>query len=190
MKINAIFAVAAMNEGSQVHAFGHKGDLVCRAKEDLQHFKELTNGHPLIMGRKTFESLGSRALPNRHSIVITSQDYESWEAKPMCIKMPSLESALEYCRSGLYATECFVIGGAGLLAEAINKYAETIYLTRFQTETEIDDADTVIDLSEIDWRHWNTTSRHTKELECNILGTSRALVTTTFSEFNRTSRGS
>ena len=53
-------------------AIGRKGNLIYHISDDLKHFKELTSGHTVIMGRRTFESLPKGALPNRRNIVITS----------------------------------------------------------------------------------------------------------------------
>ena len=81
--------IAAMNEGDR--AIGCEGKLLWKISPDLKRFKELTTGHPIIMGRKTFESIG-RVLPNRTNIVITrNPEYKAEGA----IVVGSLEEALQ-----------------------------------------------------------------------------------------------
>ena len=92
--------------------------------EPLRFFKEKTTGHHIIMGRKTFESLGKRLLPNRTSIVITrNKDYEMPEGG---IVASSLVNALETVKN---ETEVFFIGGAQIYKIAI-PFANTMYITR------------------------------------------------------------
>ena len=95
-----------------LRGIGIDNTLPWRLPEDMAHFKRLTTGHPVIMGRKTFESIG-RALPNRRNIVVTrSSDWrhDGVEAAP------SLQQAIE-----LVGHEpAFIIGGAQIYAEAVN----------------------------------------------------------------------
>jgi len=93
---------------------------------DLAHFKALTSGHPIIMGRRTHESIG-RALPNRHNIVVTRN--RDWSA-PGCTASPSLEAAFA---AAAPATEAFVIGGSALY-EAALPLADHIYLTEIDAD--------------------------------------------------------
>ena len=89
--------------------------------EDLKRFKALTMGHPVIMGRKTFESIG-KALPGRENVVITrSHDFEA----PECRMVHSLEEALAAAGA---AAEVFVIGGAEIYALAL-PLADRLQLT-------------------------------------------------------------
>jgi dihydrofolate reductase len=88
---------------------------------DLQHFKKLTMGHHMIMGRKTFESIG-KALPGRTSVIITSNPL--WAA-PGCISAPDLPMALEACED---APEVFLIGGARVFSEGL-RYADRLFIT-------------------------------------------------------------
>jgi dihydrofolate reductase len=88
---------------------------------DLKRFKALTLGHPIIMGRKTFEAIG-RALPGRHNIVVTRQpDYSA----PGCTVAASLATALACARD---AEELFVIGGGELYRAAL-PLADRLYIT-------------------------------------------------------------
>lgn len=100
---------------------GDKNSLLWHISEDLRNFKRVTSGHPVVMGRKTFESLG-RPLPNRRNVVITRQDI----AIEGCDVVHSLEEAL-----GLFPAEeeVFVIGGAQIYREAM-PLADRFYLTR------------------------------------------------------------
>ena len=100
---------------------GRDGGLPWHLPADLKRFKELTLGHPIIMGRKTHESIG-RALPGRANLVVTRQrDYRA----EGCVVVGSLEEALSYAVDD---DEVFVIGGASLYAEAL-PVATRMYLT-------------------------------------------------------------
>lgn len=100
---------------------GDKNTLLWHISEDLKHFKSLTTGHPVVMGRKTFESLG-RPLPNRTNVVISRQELEI----PGCRVVHSLDEALALFPED---EEVFVIGGAQIYAEALPR-ARRFYLTR------------------------------------------------------------
>src|SRR5258706_1819736 len=105
-KIYLIAAVAANG------VIGREGQLPWHLPEDLKHFKRLTLGHPIIMGRRTWESLG-RALPGRDNIVVTrTPGYDA----PDAAVASSLEAALALCSGELVA---FVIGGQQLFAESL-----------------------------------------------------------------------
>ncbi|OGA72652.1 MAG: hypothetical protein A3G81_21825 [Betaproteobacteria bacterium RIFCSPLOWO2_12_FULL_65_14] len=92
---------------------GANGQLPWHLPEDLQHFKRLTMGHPVIMGRRTWESLKGRPLPGRENIVVTrTPGYEA----PGAAVASSLESALALCAGESVA---FVIGGSRLFEESL-----------------------------------------------------------------------
>lgn len=95
--------------------------LLWHISEDLRHFRNITSGHPVVMGRKTFESMG-RPLPNRENVVVTHQQMDI----PGCRVVHSLEEALGLFPAG---EECFVIGGAQIYAQAL-PLADRFYLTR------------------------------------------------------------
>lgn len=113
--INIIVAVAENG------VIGDKNSLLWHISEDLRNFKRITSGHPVIMGRKTFESLG-RPLPNRTNVVITRSD----SGFDGCTAVHSLEEALEMFPA---EEELFVIGGAQIYAQAL-PVADRFYLTR------------------------------------------------------------
>ncbi|MDE6858098.1 MAG: dihydrofolate reductase, partial [Alistipes sp.] len=100
---------------------GDKNDLLWHISEDLRNFKRITSGHPVIMGRRTYESLG-RQLPNRTNVVITRQDI----AFEGCTTVHSLAEAVEMFPSD---EEIFIIDGAQIYAEAL-PLADSFYLTR------------------------------------------------------------
>lgn len=138
-EINIIVAIAT--DG----AFGRKGDLLFHVSADLRHFKELTMGYPIIMGRKTFESLPKGALPGRRNIVVSRN--ASLEA-PGAEVATSLENAIRLCNG---TEKVFIIGGAQIYKEAI-EMADRICLTRFDRTA--DDADCFF--PEIDPAVWST----------------------------------
>lgn len=105
---------------------GKDNQLPWHLPEDLRYFKAITMGHPVIMGRKTFESIG-KALPGRQNIVVsTNRDY----AAPSCLVVTSLNDALEVAE---VTDETFVIGGAKLFETAL-PIAEKLYITRIYAD--------------------------------------------------------
>ncbi len=118
MKLSLI--VAANLEG----VIGKDNQLLWRLPEDLKRFKRLTMGSPILMGRKTFDSIG-KPLPGRTSLVITRNSAFHCDGVVTCA---SLEEAVEKARS-TGAEEAFVIGGGEIYARAL-PLADRIYLTR------------------------------------------------------------
>ena len=105
---------------------GARGGLPWRLPEDLRHFKALTLGHPVIMGRRTWEGLG-KALPGRENIVVTrSPGFEA----PGAHVAASLDAALALC---LGEREAFVIGGAEIYAAALPR-ADALELTEIHRD--------------------------------------------------------
>ena len=94
-------------------AIGKDNQLLWHLPEDMRHFRETTRGKPVIMGRKTWESLMTRPLPNRRNIVITRQaDYEAVGAEVV----GDLQAAFALCTD---VPEIVVMGGAQIYAEAL-----------------------------------------------------------------------
>lgn len=118
MKTTIIAAVAADR------AIGRRGDLAFHISADLKRFKELTTGHTVIMGRKTFESLPKGALPNRRNIVISRNPQARYDGAET---VHSLEEALQ-CAAHAGETEAFIIGGGQIYAAAL-PLADTLQLT-------------------------------------------------------------
>jgi len=108
---------------------GDRNTLLWHISEDLRRFKTLTTGHPVVMGRKTCESLG-RPLPNRRNVVITRSETQI----AGCEVVHSLDEALTLFPAD---EEVFVIGGAQIYAEAL-PIADRFYLTRVHRDYEGD----------------------------------------------------
>lgn len=116
MTLTLIAAVAENN------ALGKDNKMLWHLPDDFKRFKQLTSGHYIIMGRKTFESLPGM-LPNRTHVIITrQQDYKA----EGCITVNSLDEAIAACPQD---EEVFVIGGGEIYVQAIDK-ADKIELTR------------------------------------------------------------
>lgn len=116
---------------------GRDGDLPWRLPADLTRFKRLTMGHAMIMGRKTYESIG-RPLPGRVSIILTRD--ESWRAEHDAVLVANtLEAAKEAVGStaGMANDEAFVIGGGEIYELALPE-ADCVQLTRVQAHVEGD----------------------------------------------------
>lgn len=113
--INIICAVA------ENRAIGYNNDLLFHLRADLKRFKELTTGHTVFMGRRTFESLPKGALPNRRNIVLTRQTNF---AAPGIEVFATMQEAFAACADD----EIFVIGGASVYAEAL-PHADRLFLT-------------------------------------------------------------
>ena len=118
MTLSIIVAVAS--DG----AIGRANDLLWHLPADLKRFKELTTGHTILMGRKTFESLPRGPLPNRRNIIIS----RSLPAQPGAEVYPTIQQALEACASD---EEVFIIGGGEIYRQLLPD-TERIYLTRVQ----------------------------------------------------------
>lgn len=115
-------------------AIGYKNQLLWNIPPDLEHFKKITAGHTVMMGDKTFESLG-RPLPNRVNIVISLD--KNYQASG-CIVVHSIEEALERGKieekkSGNENEEIFIIGG-GTIYKLMLPYSDKLYLTMVENE--------------------------------------------------------
>lgn len=135
-------------------AIGKDGALPWRQSEDLKRFKAITMGKPLVMGRKTHESIG-RPLPGRRNIVLTRQrDYKAQG----CVVCHDVESALAACAG---AGEVMVMGGASLYA-AFLPGASRIYLTRVEAEVNGD-----THFPPFDENAWNEVERRERRADAN-----------------------
>jgi len=126
-EMNQISIVVAISENN---AIGKDNQLLWHLPADLKHFKNITTGHTIIMGRKTYDSIG-KPLPNRRNIIITRQTGLQLEGVEV---VNSLEEALALCEN---EAEIFVIGGAEIYRHAIS-ICHRIYLTRVHQEFEAD----------------------------------------------------
>jgi dihydrofolate reductase len=109
---------------------GRDNALPWRLPEDLAHFKRITMGHPIVMGRRTFESIG-RPLPGRRNIVVTRTP--GWQSDGTEAAR-SLDEAVELCGG---VDEAFVIGGAQLYAEALPR-ADAVVATEIDRDVDGD----------------------------------------------------
>jgi dihydrofolate reductase len=126
MLLSQIFAVAENG------AIGKDNKLIWHLPKDLKFFKLHTTGHPVIMGRKTFESLG-KPLPARTNIIITkNRNYEA----AGCIVVTSLAEAIEEAKK-VEDEEIFIIGGAQIFRESL-PFCNKIYLTEVKAEVQGD----------------------------------------------------
>jgi dihydrofolate reductase len=122
-----IILVAAASENN---VLGKDNDLVWHLPDDFKRFKQMTIGHPIVMGRKTFESF-PKPLPNRTHYIITRQ--KDYEAKD-CVVVHSLEEAIDRFKN---EPVVFVIGGGQIYQQAID-LGTKIELTRVHTQVEGD----------------------------------------------------
>ena len=127
------------------HAIGKNNQLLWHMPNDLKHFKEITSGRTIIMGRKTFDSVG-KPLPRRRNIVVTRQDIEI----PGCEVVKSIDEGLALCA---HDDEVFIGGGAEIYRQAMAK-TDRLYLTIIHKEFE---ADTFF--PKIDYLQWQEVSR-------------------------------
>jgi dihydrofolate reductase len=120
-----ISIIAAVDEHG---GLGWQGSLPWRLSADLKRFKSLTMGHHILMGRKTYESIG-RVLPGRTTVIITRSpaDRPAECSPPHCYVVGSIEAALELARAN-GETEAFIIGGGEIFAKVL-PLADRLYLT-------------------------------------------------------------
>lgn len=146
--ISIIVAVA------ENYAIGKKGDLLCHMSNDLKHFKEVTQGHTVIMGERTFYSLPKHPLPNRRNIVLTDVAGKQIEGAEVVY---SIDEALAAVAQD---EEAFVIGG-GMVYRQMEPLADKLYITHIAHSWE--DADTFF--PEIKPEHWRkvASERHTAD---------------------------
>jgi dihydrofolate reductase len=138
MIISLVVAVSSNN------VIGKNNQLIWHLPADLKHFKQITTGHTVFMGRKTFDSI-RKPLPNRKNVVISRSVTEI----DGCEVAPSLEEALKLASE----EEVFIIGGAEIYRQALT-IADRIYLTRIHHDFE---GDTFF--PEIDSQLWQETER-------------------------------
>ena len=139
--ISIIVAIA------QNFAIGKDNDLLFHLPNDLKRFKQITTGHPVIMGRNTLLSLPKGALPNRRNIVITDNPDEIFDR---CEMVFSIEEAVEAVEN---ESEAFIIGG-GTIYRQFFPLAEKLYLTLVHRDFDAD-----IWFPEIDYSQWEIMAR-------------------------------
>jgi len=122
-------------------AIGLRNELLWHLPDDLKRFKKLTTGHTVIMGKRTFESLPNRPLPNRRNLVITDIP---GELIPSCEMAYSIEDAIAKTES---ESENFVIGGGSIYRQFL-PFADKLYITWVHKSFEADTFFPKIELSE------------------------------------------
>ena len=139
---NWIAVVAIARNG----VIGNQGALPWRLSSDLKRFKKMTMGHCLLMGRKTYESIG-RPLPGRQTIVLSNSGFHVDVPNVICAANPGDVSALVEA-----GRRVMVVGGAQIYQAAMSHCSE-IWLTRVMADVTGD-----VHFPEIDWRSWELTS--------------------------------
>ncbi len=154
--------LAMIVAASENNVIGVDGDLPWHLSEDLKRFKKLTMGHHIIMGRKTFDSIG-RLLPGRTTVIVTRQKDYTFDGAKIA---HSVEQAVDFAAED----PCpFIVGGAQIYLAAMS-LVNRLFLTRVHTEI---DGDTF--LPKIDWSDW--------ELKSSVSGS--AEVEFTFEDYVR-----
>lgn len=127
-RINAIAAI-----GEKTRALGKDNNLIWDIPADLERFRDLTRGHPVIMGRKTWESIPAerRPLPKRANIIVTSNP--TYDASGAII-VPSVEAAIAAAKQAEGADEIFLIGGHGIFKEGM-QHTDRLVLTLVKDDT-------------------------------------------------------
>ena len=145
-----ITLIVAMGKNREI---GKENQLLWHLPKDLKHFKELTSGHPIIMGRKTYESIG-KPLPNRTNIVISRKN--DWFEEGILI-VGSIKEAVKFAKK--IDEEVFVIGGGNIYEQTID-FADKLEVTLVDA---VLDADTFF--PKINEKIWQKTNeeRHQKD---------------------------
>ena len=156
-------------------AMGYQGKLLYNLPDDMARFRQLTSGHTVIMGRKTYESLPGGALPNRRNIVLS----HSLNSLPDCEVIHTLEEALKNCKNhsalnNIVNDPIYIIGGAEIYQLALS-YATDLHLTIVDDTTK--KADVFFPLTEKDikemllqgWSIKEEVNKHTNEYAYKFL---------------------
>jgi dihydrofolate reductase len=156
MNISIIVATA------QNRAIGKDNKMIWHLPDDFKYFRQLTTNHHIVMGRKTYESIG-KPLPNRTTVIITRD--KSYTAEG-CYVVYSLKEAINFCENN-NETEAFIIGGGEIYNQSLD-LADIIYLTEVKTTIEGDAFFPEIDYSkfkEIFREHHSIDEKHLFEFD-------------------------
>ena len=126
MKTLSIIVAIAKN-----NAIGKNNDLLWHLSDDLKHFKKITSGHTVVMGKRTWESLPFKPLPNRKNIVLTDITGEKIDH---CISVYSISQAIEMCDED---AESFIIGGGAIYNQFFG-VVQKLYITKVLQDFEAD----------------------------------------------------
>lgn len=131
---------------SENNAIGQKGGLLCHLPADLKHFKDITSGHPVLMGERTYLSLPKRPLPNRRNIVLTDNPQFAAEGAEIVHSIPE---AMQLINEDSTA-EFFILGG-GMVYRQFFTLADKLYITRIHHTW--NDADTFFpEIKDNEWQ--------------------------------------
>ena len=136
------------------NAIGRQGQLLCHLPADLLHFKQITAGHTVLMGERTWLSLPRRPLPNRKNIVLTDIQGKTFEGAESVYSIEEAAAALNP------EEETFIIGG-GMVYRQFFPFADRLYITHIHHRW--DDADTFFPAIEMD--QWETVSNERHEAD-------------------------
>ncbi|MDR1864852.1 MAG: dihydrofolate reductase [Bacteroidales bacterium] len=142
--------IAAIDEH---YGIGLNNRLLARLPNDLKHFKRVTSGHPVVMGRRTYESLPVKPLPGRKNIVVSASLSSVAQG---CVLVPSVAAAVAQCSDN---EECFVMGGMQLYRQMM-PLAQKLYITRIHYRFEAD-----VFFPEIDPDGWQLLSSERHEAD-------------------------
>ncbi|MBP1637804.1 MAG: dihydrofolate reductase [Bacteroidetes bacterium] len=148
--MSKISIIAAVSDNL---AIGKNNKLLWHLPADMKHFKEMTTGHAVVMGKRTFESLPNGPLPNRKNIVLTSipeGDFDKY------YEATSIKDAIFLCEN---EEEVFIIGGASIFAQAI-KSVDNMYITWVHGNFEADSF-----FPKINPKEWSEISREEHEAD-------------------------
>ena len=140
-----ITVIAAIGKNNEL---GKENDLIWHLPADLKRFKKLTSGHPIIMGRNTYESIG-RPLPNRITIIITRDQHYQQEG---CLVASSIEEAIQLAN---HDDEIFIIGGAQIYQQVMESTViDKLDITHIHASFDAD-----VYFPEINTEHWKEIQR-------------------------------
>jgi len=143
------------------YAIGKKGDLLCHMPADLKHFKQITSGHTVMMGERTFLSLPKHPLPNRRNIVLTDVKGKTFEGAEAVYSIDEMVKASSRpSPEGKGEEEAFVIGG-GMVYRQMMERADKLYITHIHHSW--DDADTFFPVIEPDKWQLLSVERHSAD---------------------------
>ena len=165
--MNLALIVAISEDGT----IGNQGKIPWHIREDLQRFKRLTMGYPIIMGRKTHQSIG-KPLPGRANIVLTQNP--DFTTPPGVLAFPSLDAALDHCRRQ-NEQSVFVIGGSKVY-EAALPLADKLFVTEVHRRVPGDTK-----FPEYDRHDWTEIGRE-EGPECSFVEYTRRIVTSPASD--------
>ena len=149
MRLSLIWAM------SENRVIGRDNQLPWKLPDEMAYFRRTTRNHPIIMGRKTFEAMDCKPLPDRFNIVLT----RSRDAFTDVVTAPSIKDALDQAITKSYSEEIFVIGGANVYREAMPR-ADRLYCSIIHAKIEGD-----IYMDEIDFGAWSMTSKRTHGID-------------------------